>query len=166
MTAPINVPTAGYAISKFPDSLTTLGIGSCIVICLYSQEHQTGALIHCMLPRTENDNSNPYRCVDTGLNQIVVELLHRGIKITSLTAKLVGGSQMFPTIESEQSIGELNIAEATHSLHAMGIPVVASDLGGNSGRSLVFDLNNGSVSISRSAIWPTNEVDTNKPKVL
>jgi chemotaxis protein CheD len=162
----IDVPTAGHAIATAPDSLTTEGVGSCIIVCLYSQKNKTGALLHCMLPRAENDNSNPYRCVDTALDRIVVELLHRGIKIPDLTAKLVGGAQMFVTHESRLSIGQQNIDETLRILNAMGISVVASDVGGNSGRSLTFDINTGLISIFKALSDPSSPLDTNRSEVL
>jgi chemotaxis protein CheD len=166
MPTQINVPTAGYAIGTMPDSITTVGVGSCVVICLYSRERKIGALLHCMLPRCEGDSSNPFRCVDTALNQIVVELLHQGVKTSELTAKLVGGAQMFPSIHTQTSIGQQNLDESLRILKAMGIAIAASDTGGNSGRSVVFNLDSGEVSITNSLIDITGKLDTNSHKVL
>jgi chemotaxis protein CheD len=166
MSSPINVSTASYAIAKEPDSLSTLGVGSCIVICLYAADQKIGALLHCMLPREESDTSNPYRCVDTAISQIVVELLRRGITTPSLTAKLVGGSQMFPSVDSQQSIGEQNIEQALRILKIMEIPVLGTDLGGSSGRSVIFDLNTGSVSIVHSLVSGDDKLDSNGTRVL
>jgi chemotaxis protein CheD len=166
MAVQINVSTAGYAIAKAPDILATTGVGSCIIICLYSQKHKTGALLHCMLPRAENDASNPYRCVDTALNEVVVELLHQDIKISDLSAKLVGGAQMFITRGSQPSIGQQNVDETLRLLKAMGIPVIASDVGGNSGRSLTFNIDTGLVSIFKTLVDSSNTLDTNKSVVL
>ncbi len=166
MAVQINVPTAGYAIASAPDSLTTNGIGSCMVICLYSQKYKIGAMLHCMLPRSEKDTSNPYRCIDTALDSVVVQLLHRGIKISDLTAKLVGGAQMFVTHEPQLSIGQRNIDETKRLLETMGISVVASDVGGSIGRSLTFNIDTGLISISKTATDLSTGVDTNRSEVL
>jgi chemotaxis protein CheD len=66
-----------------------------------------------------------------------------------LVAKLVGGASMFSTEtpSPEDSIGERNVAAALAALEEMGIPVVARDVGGPFGRSLVADPATGLVQV-------------------
>lgn len=151
MLVPIDIPTASYAVASAPDTLTTVSIGSCVAICLYSSSASVGALMHCMLPRAEQHMTNPYLYTDTALSSITKELIERGVTVQELTAKIVGGAQMFPTLHTEgQDIGKRNIDEAKLLLKVIGIPIVASDVGGNNGRSLVFDLTTGGVTITQA----------------
>jgi chemotaxis protein CheD len=151
MLVPIDIPTASYAVAKAPDTLATVSIGSCVAICLYSASVNVGALMHCMLPRAERHMTNPYLYTDTAMSNILKELLKQNITVQQLTAKLVGGAQMFPTLEgNNQDIGKRNIDEANLILQVIGIPVIASDVGGNNGRSLVFDLSTGMVTITQA----------------
>lgn len=147
----IEVPTGAYAVAQSPNSLSTVGIGSCMAICLYSPEHAAGALIHCMLPRAGQHVSNPYLYADTALSDVLEKLLHVGVEPATLTAKLVGGAQMFPALSANnQNIGQRNIEEVGRLLKVIGIPVAARDVGGSHGRSLVFDLDTGVVSVSKA----------------
>jgi chemotaxis protein CheD len=150
MAQVIEVPTAAYAIARAPESLMTIGVGSCVAICLYSPQFHAGALLHCMLSRAGQHVPNPFLYADTGISRILEELIKIGVTPTSLVAKLVGGAEMFPTLQTpgESGIGTRNIEETTKILQAIGIPVASSSLGGNRGKSLAFDLNTGIVTIT------------------
>jgi chemotaxis protein CheD len=151
MAALIEVPVAGFAIAKDPDSLITVGIGSCIAICLHSQDKKVGALLHVMLPKASQDLSNPFRYVDTALSQIFEQLQAIGINSKELAAKLVGGAQMFPSAVDSLAIGQTNIQEATRLLSVAGVSVIASEVGGHNARSIVFEAATGIVSIFQGA---------------
>jgi chemotaxis protein CheD len=159
MAAAIDVPTAGYAIAQAPDSLSTAGIGSCMAICLYSTEHRTGALLHCMLPLAGQQTPNPYLYTDTALSDVLEKLVRNGIGTAGLTAKLIGGAQMFPALQAgDQNIGQRNIREVTRLLNVIGIPIIASEVGGNRGRSLEFNLTSGTVSVSQAFAAPVRMI--------
>ena len=146
----IEVPTASYAIAQAPNSLTTVGVGSCVAICLYSPESHAGALLHCMLSRAGQHVPNPALYADTGVSTVLEQLLKLGVTPTSLIAKLVGGAEMFPTLQTADAhgIGQRNVEETTKILQAIGIPIASTSLGGNRGRSLVFDLATGVVTVT------------------
>jgi chemotaxis protein CheD len=146
----IEVPTASYAVAKAPDGLATVGIGSCIVICLYSAQNRAGALLHCMLSRAGQNVPNPALYADTGISTVLEQLLKINVTPTSLVAKIIGGAEMFPALKpsNEYGIGERNIEETTRILQAIGIPIASTSLGGNRGRSLTFDLSTGAVIVA------------------
>jgi len=147
----IEVPTGGYSFAQAPDRLVTIGVGSCLAICLYSPERKVGALIHSMLPRAGQHVTNPSLYVDTALNVVLEKFAHAGIDHRHLFAKLVGGAEMFPgiqQIDNAGGIGQRNVEEASRLLKILGIPVASTSLGGNRGRSLSFDMENGVVSIA------------------
>jgi chemotaxis protein CheD len=147
----IDVPTASHAVGRAPDNIGTSGVGSCVVICLYSQEDKSGGLVHYMLPRAEQDMTNVYRYADTSLSAVLSELAKAGIRKDKLTAKVIGGAQMFPGLaplnEDGKSIGQRNVEEADLLLKTIGIPIVGKSILGFRGKSLVFDLASGNVVI-------------------
>ena len=66
-----------------------------------------------------------------------------------LQAKLFGGANMFEALQewSGESIGQRNISCARETLEEMGIEVLAEDVGGNFGRTLIFSLESGKVTV-------------------
>jgi chemotaxis protein CheD len=143
----IEVNTSDYAIAHAPQILTTTGIGSCVAVCLYERQRRMGALLHIMLPRSEGDKMNPLRFADTALSFVLVELQRRDISPDRLTAKLIGGAQMFKAFQDTHTIGERNVAEITHTLQALSVTIEAQEVGGYAGRSLEFDVSTGLVTI-------------------
>jgi chemotaxis protein CheD len=143
----INVDTSDFAVGNTPQVLTTAGIGSCVAVCLYQKERHIGALLHIMLPRAEGDHLNPRRFADTAISLAILELGKQSVAPTELTAKLVGGAQMFKAFASAGNIGMRNVEEIHRILQTIGIPIEAEDIGGNTGRNLEFDLDSGLVTI-------------------
>ena len=167
MSRIIQVPTADYAIASAPDVLSTMGIGSCIVICLYAPQAKIGALLHCMLPREENDLSNSLRNVDTAVNQVVEQFIAKNIQLTDLIAKIAGGAQMFSGPEdSNGSIGKRNIEETKRLLTTLKIPIMGEEIGGGRARSVLFELENGKVTITCAQVKTDNTFDTELVKII
>lgn len=162
----IQVPTASYSFAIAPDSLSTIGIGSCVVICLYSIEKKTGALLHCMLPREENDTSNSLRNLDTAIDKSLKEFKLLGITTEQITAKLVGGADMFNSMDYDNSIGGKNIKEAKLILNSLHIPIIAEETGGNRARNLLFDLNSGKITINTAKRIQESKFDSEQDKIL
>ncbi len=54
----IKVGMAEYKIAKVPEILTTLGLGSCIGICLYDKQAKIAGLAHIMLPFSNQIKNN------------------------------------------------------------------------------------------------------------
>ncbi len=66
-----------------------------------------------------------------------------------LTAKLVGGAQMFSGMDKKltMNIGERNVEKAKEVLKSLGIRITAEDVGGNKGRTMIVDSTDGKVYI-------------------
>ena len=130
----IEVATGDYKIAHVPEIIKTSGIGSCIVIILYDPSAKFGALAHIMLPQK----------IESTLSLMLNELHTK----SNLVAKIYGGANMFPDLWSgDNSIGSLNIKNAREILAKLELPIVQEDVGGEHGRSLEFDLENGNVEV-------------------
>ncbi|WP_330381808.1 chemotaxis protein CheD [Defluviitalea phaphyphila] len=147
----IKVGMADLNIAKYPNILTTLGLGSCVGIALYDPITKIGGLAHIMLPDSTQikNNSNIAKFADTATLKLVKDMIDIGAKKDRIVAKLAGGAQMFSFSSSNDlmSIGERNILAAQNILAKLNIPIVASDTGENYGRTIELYTENGELLI-------------------
>lgn len=141
---------AQYLVLKAPGVIRSSGLGSCIGIALYDPFSRVGGLAHAMLPKHRpgrDDNKGKY--VDTAIDAMLAEMETMGCSRQNIVAKLAGGAQMFPDQDKTGKIpvGEKNIAAAKEYLKQLGIPIVAEDVGGNSGRTIELYCDDGTLYI-------------------
>ncbi|MEG1448817.1 MAG: chemotaxis protein CheD [Oscillospiraceae bacterium] len=147
----IIIGIADMKLGTTEDTLVTYALGSCVGIMLYDKTKKVGGLVHVLLPdsTTSTKTENPYKFADTGIEKTVLELEKRGINRVNLKAKIAGGAQMFKTsnMSSNLNIGERNVAATKVALQKLRIPIIAQDVGLDYGRTVKFDLADGSVTI-------------------
>ena len=143
----IEVNLAQYKTDKAPNILITHGLGSCVAVSLYDNKTKIGGLAHIMLPDSSRAKSsdNPMKFADKSLPAMLEELLRKGADKKRIIAKMAGGAQMFQLnkFANTMPIGEQNIQSVKQNLDKLEIPLFASDLGGNYGRTVELFLNNG-----------------------
>ncbi len=141
----IKVGIAEYNICRFPDRITTIGLGSCVGVVLYDEQKKIAGLLHVMLPDSKmiRDNQKKAKFADTGLELLINELNLIGVRTNALKAKIAGGAQMFEFSSKSQlgSIGKQNIEAVKRILSENKIPIVSEDVGNNYGRTITFDTN-------------------------
>ena len=147
----VKVGMADLATAKAPQGLVTIGLGSCVGICLHDKNAAVGGLAHIMLPDSTQGRSlqNKAKYADTALEVMINDMIKLGAQKRRLTAKIAGGAQMF-SFSGESStlkIGERNVIAVKEELKKQGIPLVAEDTGENYGRTIRFDTQTGSLSI-------------------
>ena len=145
------VGMADMNLVKDPGALTTLGLGSCVGIALYDPITKIAALAHCMLPEAAQvqNNENAAKFVDTAIVQLVKDMEKLGALRRRIVAKLAGGAQMFAFNSTNENmrIGDRNVDAATKVLKQIGIPIVASDVRENHGRTVELFTADGSLVI-------------------
>ena len=143
----IKVGMADLNIAKAPDSLTTLGLGSCIGLTLYDPVAKVGGLVHYMLPDSTKlkNNSNIAKFGDTGIRELYNKMIANGASPSRMVAKIAGGAKMFEVsgLSSVGNVGERNAEEAKIMLKELKIRLIAEDTGLNYGRTVVLDCENG-----------------------
>ncbi|MGV8146372.1 MAG: chemotaxis protein CheD [Alkaliphilus sp.] len=148
----IKVGMAEYKLARVPEILTTLGLGSCIGICLYDKQAKIAGLAHIMLPSSTQikNNTNRAKFADTAIELLLNDIITLGASKNRITAKIAGGAQMFAFTNNTNNlmkIGSRN-AEATKSiLKKFNIKILAEDTGGNYGRTIEFNPSNGELFI-------------------
>lgn len=143
----IKVGMADLKTAKAPDTLTTLGLGSCIGIALWDSTTKIGGLAHIMLPDSTKirNNSNVAKFADTGIVELVRQMEALGVPRRRMVAKIAGGAKMFEVAgtTSVGNIGEKNAIASKKTLQELGIPILAEDTGLNYGRTVELDCSNG-----------------------
>ena len=149
----VKVGIAEMGIVKAPDLIRTSGLGSCVGVVIYDSTVKIAGMVHVMLPnsnlsRLTSFNHDKY--ADTGIVHLVDCLLSEGVRPNSMRAKIAGGSQMFqfsnPSSEMMR-IGPRNVEAVKERLQAMHIPLISEDCGGNNGRTIEFNPDNGKLMI-------------------
>ncbi|TCL40131.1 chemotaxis protein CheD [Anaerospora hongkongensis] len=147
MTELIKVGMADYKVGRYPASLISYGLGSCVGIALYDSVTKIGGLAHIMLPDSKQARSteNPAKFADTALPKMLDDLLKLGAGKTRLTAKIAGGAQMFSFTNTTDimRVGERNAEAVRAILKQLDIRLLADDTGGNYGRTVELKLDTG-----------------------
>jgi chemotaxis protein CheD len=137
-------------VATAPKVLTAYGLGSCLAIVLYDPVARIGGLAHALLPdvRTE-EMDRPGKFVETAIRDMVIRMEVLGAQRQRIGARLFGGAQMFRPWQasSEESVGQRNVRAARAVLQSLQIPLIDEEIGGNSGRTIEFDLEKGSVTV-------------------
>lgn len=138
----VKVGMADLKTVRHPGGLTTLGLGSCIGVCLYDPATKITGMAHIMLPSSKaiKNNSNEAKFADTAIVKLIAEMVSMGASNSRLVGKMAGGAQMFAFSGQNDMmrIGERNAAAVREMLNSYGIRILADDTGGNFGRSIEF----------------------------
>lgn len=123
--------------------LSAYGVGSCVVIILYDAERKIGGLGHCLLPVGDGESC---KYPQGALRRIIEEMMSMGTARSRLVAKIIGGATMFEGF-SRHEIGKRNVKHAREELEKLNIPVIAEDVFGNWGRTVLFYVESGAVRV-------------------
>ncbi|WNF24500.1 chemotaxis protein CheD [Mesobacillus jeotgali] len=148
----IKVGIADMNIVKVPDLIRTTGLGSCVGVVLYDQTREIAGMAHIMLPDSSLSRTEPLnkaKFANTAIKELLEALIRAGARPSGIKAKLAGGAQMFQFSGSSDMmrIGPRNVEAVLQELRELRIPVISSDVGGNSGRTIEFDPKTGLMQI-------------------
>ena len=157
----IKVGVAEYAVAEGESRLVTSGLGSCVGIALADPDAGVAGLAHAMLPSGADrddgataaegaDGRSEGKYVDTAVPELLDAMVARGADRGRIEARLAGGSAMFDFSSADGGVGERNVDAAEAVLDDRDIPIVATDVGGDYGRSLTLDTETGSLSVRRA----------------
>lgn len=143
----VKVGMADLKVAKAPDSLITLGLGSCIGLTLYDPVLKVGGMVHYMLPDSTKlkNNQNIAKFGDTGIRELYRLMIEQGASPRRMVAKIAGGAKMFEVsgLTEMGHVGERNAQEARIMLKELKIPLIAEDTGLNYGRTVELNCENG-----------------------
>jgi len=138
----IKVGLAEVKTATKPDILATTPLGSCVAVILYDESMGIGSMAHIMLPdiNLAKAKNNRSKFANTAVEVMLQEMLDLGASKRRIKAKIVGGANMFPTVnrDNPMHIGLRNVAAVKNELKRQKIRLVAEDTGGNYSRSVEF----------------------------
>jgi chemotaxis protein CheD len=144
----IMVRMGELAVSRTPgEVLASIGLGSCIGLALVDRTRSLAGLAHVMLPEssaTRTDHA-PAKFANTGVPALLDRMRALGARPSRLEAVLVGGASMFMFGSSALDIGARNEQATLAELQRAGIPVVASETSGKTGRTIRVHVDGGVV---------------------
>lgn len=147
----IKVGMADLNVAVSPFILTTLGLGSCVGVCLYDSMAKVAGMAHIMLPYSVQTKGeiNPAKYADTAIPLLIEEMVKKGALKSRITAKLAGGAQMFSFKQENDiiKIGQKNTYACKEILERLNIRIISEDTGGNYGRTIELYSVDGKLSI-------------------
>lgn len=133
-------------------------LGSCVAACLYDPENGVAGMNHFMLSNRRYAREMPFSITEAGrygihaMELLINALMRHGARRANLRAKAFGGASIFTNrdvVGNFSCVGSVNCRFIREFLDNEGIPLVASDLGGERGRVIYFDSGDYSVYVRR-----------------
>lgn len=147
------VGMAELKVAQAPDRLAVYGIGSCVVLALWDAQARVAGLAHSMLPTAAaqpGGEGQPAKFCDTAVGSLVAAMESAGASRDRLSARLVGGANMFSFGGREGgplTLGDRNAFTSRETLKAWGLALLSDDTGGDKGRSLELDPADGTLKV-------------------
>jgi len=139
------------AVSRNPGHvLVSLGLGSCIGLALVDARSGVAGLAHVVLPDSGGREDKLGRFADRAVPELLAQIQKLGAVRPRVKAVLVGGASMFAVGNGGLDVGPRNEAAVREQLKALRIPIVATETGGNRGRTIRVTVDSGRVT-SREA---------------
>ena len=134
-----------------PGKIMTIGLGSCIGISLYDKDKMIAGLAHIMLPDSKQFRNvkTPFKFADLAIPILIERMERQGCDKKTIIAKIAGGASMFNFSDKSMvsDIGGRNALAVKETLKREGIPLMAEEIGGNKGRTMIVESNDGVVII-------------------
>jgi len=145
----IKVGIADLNVDLDPGAIMTIGLGSCIGIALYDKTVKVAGLAHIMLPDSTQfkSNTNPMKFADLAIPMLIEKMEKQGSNKRNIIAKIAGGASMFNFSDKSiiSDIGKRNSEAVKKALKSESIRIMAEEIGGNKGRTMILKANDGSV---------------------
>ena len=138
---------ADLTVIRAPVKLVTLGLGSCIGLVVYDSTAKVAGMAHIMLPNSRGlmGSEKAGKFADTAVPALIDAMEKQGAVKSRIKAKIAGGAQMFslPGMSADfLTVGAKNVSETKKRLALLRISLIASDTGGNKGRTIEFSTSN------------------------
>lgn len=144
-------------VATRPTRITTV-LGSCISVTLFHSISGIAAICHAVQPECKNFPNCSDQCIDEYkyvscvIPAMIKILTLKGIRPHELESKLFGGAAVLwrrrPSGEI-RAVGQMNVETAMKTISTNGLILTRADVGGSSGRKIIFDTRTGDVLLKR-----------------
>ena len=147
----ISVLPGSHAVIDEPGAAVTTLLGSCVAACIRDASRGVGGLNHFLLPGEDGGPRQPSARYGVHAMEVLInDILKRGGRKDRMEAKIFGGANVIDT-RAADTVGARNAEFVRRYLETEGIPVLASDVGGERARRVFFFPSTGRVSVLRLA---------------
>lgn len=167
---PITIIKPGEFLVSKDDGIISTVLGSCIAVAMYDPSNGSGGLNHFMLPGVftpqhpaQKSKIGPLIEPDPrdflkdsarygmyAMEVLINGLLHLGAQRERLVAKVFGGASVLGFgKDGRKTVAQSNVDFVFEYLETEKIPIIASDVGGNQGRKILFFIKSGKVLLKR-----------------
>lgn len=129
--------------------IVTTVLGSCVSVCLWDPAKKIGGINHYMLPFWNGEGLASPKYGSIAIPKMIEKMIELGTLKRNLQAKIFGGGEVFGKPNAVMNIGERNIFFAQSVLEREHIPIISADVGGKTGRKIVYDLYTGCVLVKK-----------------
>jgi chemotaxis protein CheD len=133
-------------VTDQPVDVTTV-VGSCVSVCLWDRETRWAGINHYVLPAVVG-GAPSMKHGDVAMHALIERLIKEGATPRTLRARLFGGSCVIEAFRGTGTdLGSKNVGVARRVLAHHRIPILQEDVGGGTGRKLVFHAVDGTVDV-------------------
>lgn len=152
-----------FHVARDPAIIKTI-LGSCVGVTFWSKRLSIGALFHGVLPRCPEGapRHEKHRYVDFAIRDLATRFEGFGAFRAEVQVKVFGGADVLPVqagLTRRATVGRQNRDSALEVLERESLSVVASDVGGRTGRAIQFHTGTGEVLVRRLLRLPEEEFD-------
>jgi chemotaxis protein CheD len=140
----------GTLFAKDGDYVITTVLGSCIAVCLWDPVLRKGGMNHYKLPLWNGDGLPSPKFGNIATNKLLELMLGMGCRKENIKAKVFGGGAVIQSTSGLLNVGQRNIEAARSTLAEHRIPIIASDMGGEYSRKVIFNTREGSILMKRA----------------
>jgi chemotaxis protein CheD len=132
-------------IGKEPAVVSTI-LGSCVSITMFSAKLGAGGICHALLPRkfAFRKRRHDFHYVDKSVLYMLGEFKKMGAEANEIEVKIFGGAGIAGA-SYRKSVGKANVEMAFNTVKDYDLKVVTWNLGGTSGRKIIFFTHTGRV---------------------
>ncbi len=142
-------------------------LGSCVAACLFDPIHRVMGMNHFLLSSERKISEGSLITTESGryginaMELVINGMLKLGAVKNNIRAKAFGGGNVLNYAKDfvvQYNVGDLNIRFIKEFLETEKIPLVASDLGGNHGRVILFHGNDYTVYVRKIGKSDTTKI--------
>ncbi|MBF0192062.1 MAG: chemotaxis protein CheD [Magnetococcales bacterium] len=130
--------------------ITTV-LGSCIAVCLWDRMRKEGGMNHYKLPLWNGDGLPSPKYGNIAIAKLIERMDEMGCLRRNIVAKVFGGGAVIKSTSGLLNVGERNIEVAVDLLARENIPIIASDMGGDYSRKIIFDTESGAIMMKKAS---------------
>lgn len=148
----VHVGMGDLFVCKGPALYHCIGLGSCIGLAMMDPRAEISGCVHIMLP--ESFPGKPVdkigKFADLAVEELIKQMEALGANRRMIRLAYAGGAQVFKFGDQRPNniqVGARNIVKVEEELARLRMVGVAKDIGGTSGRTMVFDACTGEIRV-------------------